>query len=131
MMPSTISSRLITVANTGRRMDRSEISIASALSRRGGGLRIGAGPGAIARRAGLAHRAARPQLAGAVDDDAVARLKALADLDLPAGARADLDHRLFDLAVFQHAVDERLEPDLHDRDFRHHQRLPLGPVQAH
>ena len=92
--PSTISSRLITVAKTGRWMERSERFIASAPVRASSarrGRRV-APPSADLR--------ARAQLAGAVDDDAVARASGRSqDFRQAVAARADVDVRLLDAAV--------------------------------
>src|SRR3982750_4736931 len=85
MMPSTMSSRLMTVAKTGRWIEMSDRRM-SALRRRGCGRRFDD------LRAG-------GQLAGAVDDDAFACADALQDFGLAIGARADRDVDLFDAAI--------------------------------
>src|SRR5690606_39074499 len=78
MPPSTTSSRLTTIAKTGRRIDRSDSFIGSApvAGARSDGVR---GPalfpdlGAVRRRrGGIGHLHTRAQLAGALDHDAVA-----------------------------------------------------------
>src|SRR4249919_2732076 len=88
--PSTISSRLTTVASTGRLMERSEISMRSArfaaVCTRG-----------LAACARVDDPGAVLQLDDALDHDAVARLHAIQHLDPARTARADLHRHQLDL----------------------------------
>src|SRR5688572_5665447 len=122
MMPTTTSSRLITVAKTGRRIDRSERLIASA--RRG--RRRGVGrlrPAGLRRlRRDLGDPRAVAQLHRTVDDDAFAGGETLQDLDFAGAARTEFDAALLDGAVGLHDEDVGLLRDLHDRDLRDRQR---------
>src|SRR5690606_39317915 len=87
MPPSTTSSRLTTIAKTGRRIDRSDSFIGSALAARAGaGGMAGGGRGPAfgrGRRGGIDHLHPRAQLAGALDHDAVAGGQALGALGQP------------------------------------------------
>src|SRR5688572_7640954 len=110
--PSTISSRLITVASTGRRMEMSEISIGwRSLRLLGRGL-------ARALSCRIDDLRARLELDDALDDDAIAGLHALEDLDPARAARADLHRHLVD-GVTGDAEQEGLLAQLLQRKFRH------------
>src|SRR5688572_8623210 len=78
MRPKMMSSRLMTVANTGRRTEISEIRMTS-------------GPGRLGDGGALPHRRSVSQVLRAFDDDVLPRRDAGADLHLAGPAASDAD----------------------------------------
>ena len=124
--PSTISSRLITVANTGRLIERSEMFMRGQPRLRVAG--VGRRPSGLRRRP---RRPCCPARSLPVPSTTI-RSPAFSPSStstMPVAARADLDVGPFDAAVGLDPVHERVAAHLHHRDLRHQQRLPLGPRQ--
>src|SRR6188508_2117994 len=106
MTPITTSSRLITVAKTGRRIERSERT--TLLRCRLGGRWRGGGD---ARAVTQLHRA--------LAHDGVPHRKTGSDLDLAATARSQPDLDAVGRLLVRHAVHEGLGSDLDHRDLGH------------
>src|SRR6188474_3941750 len=115
MTPITTSSRLITVAKTGRRIERSERTTLLRC-RLGGGCRRGCDARAVS------------QLDRALAHDGVARRKTGGDLDLAATSRSQRDLDALGRLVLRHAVHESLGADLDHCDLRHDDRSPRSLV---
>src|SRR5829696_3071805 len=115
MTPSTTSSKLITVAKTGRLIEMSERTMCS---ESGGPGRCGLRT-ARQCRGRLFDLCSIRQFHDSLDHDAVAGSQPLRDLDFPLAARAQLDFHALGGFLRSHAEYEGVESDLNHGDFRH------------
>src|SRR6187431_616963 len=127
MTPTMSSSSDSTVANTGRRIDSSDMFMAARSGRR---RRFGHGRATGSRNTDLPHRRAVAQLQRAFHHDMIAGGEAVGDLHKARFAASELHFTLAHHGAVDH-IDELPRLFRHQRLLGNHQRLPALLRQVH